>query len=76
MSLGHIIHAKECFTIMIFRHVHLSICLMNSIKTGSRPAPTEPVPDGGESEDEEEDPYVAEASGIKTRLQIRRELEL
>lgn len=24
MSLGHIIQAKKCFTIMIFRHVHLS----------------------------------------------------
>ena len=42
----------------------------------ARPAPTEPVPDGGESEDEEEDPYVAEAPIIRTRLQIRRELEL
>ena len=39
-------------------------------------APTEPVPDGEESKGEEEDPYVAEASIIKTRLQIRRELEL
>ena len=42
----------------------------------ARPASTETVPDGGESEDEEEDPYVAQASIIKTRLQIRRELEL
>ena len=41
-----------------------------------RPAPTEPVPEGGESEDEEEDPYEAEAPLIRTRLQIRRELEL
>ena len=42
----------------------------------ARPAPTEPVSDGEESEGEEEDPYVAEDSIIKTRLQIRRELEL
>ena len=42
----------------------------------ARPAPTEPVPEEGESEDEEEDPYVAEAPIIRTRLQIRRELEL
>lgn len=42
----------------------------------ARPAPTEPVPEGGESEDEEKDPYVAEAPIIRTRLQIRRELEL
>ena len=42
----------------------------------ARPAPTEPVPEGGESEDEVEDPYVAEAPIIRTRLQIRRELEL
>ena len=42
----------------------------------TRPAPTEPVPDGEESEGEEEGPYVAEASIIKTRLQFRRELEL
>ena len=42
----------------------------------ARPTPTEPVPEGGESEDEEEDPYVAEAPIIRTRLQIRRELEL
>ena len=41
-----------------------------------RPAPTQPVPEGGESEDEEKDPYVAEAPLIRTRLQIRRELEL
>ena len=41
----------------------------------ARPTPTEPVPEGGESEDEE-DPYVAEAPIIRTRLQIRRELEL
>ena len=41
-----------------------------------RPAPTEPVPEGGESEDEEKDPYEAEAPLIRTRLQIRRELEL
>ena len=41
----------------------------------ARPAPTQPVPEGGESEDEEEDPYVAEAPIIRTRLQIRRELE-
>ena len=41
----------------------------------ARPAPTEPVPEGGESEDEEKDPYVAEAPIIRTRLQIRRELE-
>ena len=41
-----------------------------------RPVPTEPVPEGGESEDEEEDPYEAEAPLIRTRLQIRRELEL
>ena len=33
----------------------------------ARPAPTEPVPDGGESEEEEEDPYVAEAPIIRTR---------
>ena len=39
-------------------------------------APTEPVPEGGESEDEEQDPYMAEAPIIRTRLQIRRELEL
>ena len=42
----------------------------------ARPTPTESVPKGGESEDEEEDPYVAEAPIIRTRLQIRRELEL
>ena len=42
----------------------------------ARPTPTESVPEGGESEDEEEDPYVAEAPIIRTRLQIRRELEL
>ena len=42
----------------------------------ARPAPTKPVSDGEESEGEEEDPYVAEDSIIKTRLQIRRELEL
>ena len=42
----------------------------------ARPAPTLPVSDGEESEGEEEDPYVAEDSIIKTRLQIRRELEL
>ena len=42
----------------------------------ARPAPTEPVSDGEENEGEEEDPYVAEASIIKTRLQIRREIEL
>ena len=42
----------------------------------ARPMPTEPVPEGGESEDEEEDPYVAEAPIIRTQLQIRRELEL
>ena len=42
----------------------------------ARPTPTEPVTEGGESEDEEEDPYVAEAPIIRTRLQIRRELEL
>jgi len=42
----------------------------------ARPAPTESVPQGGESEDEDEDPYVAEAPIIRTRLQIRRELEL
>ena len=42
----------------------------------ARPAPTEPVPDGGETEGEEEDPYVAEASIIETRLEIRRELLL
>ena len=42
----------------------------------ARPAPTEPVPEGGESEGEEEDPYVTEAPIIRTRLQIRRELEL
>ena len=42
----------------------------------ARPLSTEPVPDGGDSEGEEEDPYMAEASIIKTRLQIRRELEL
>ena len=42
----------------------------------ARPAPTEPVPEGGESEEQEEDPYVAEAPIIRTRLQIRRELEL
>ena len=42
----------------------------------ARPAPTELVPDRGESEDEEEDPYVTEAPIIRTRLQIRRELEL
>ena len=41
-----------------------------------RPAPTEPVPERGESEDEEEDPYLAEAPIIRTRFQIRRELEL
>ena len=28
----------------------------------AKPTPTEPVPDGGESEGEEEDPYVAEVS--------------
>ena len=42
----------------------------------ARPAPTEPVPKGAESEDEKEDPYVAEALIIRTWLQIRRELEL
>ena len=41
-----------------------------------RPTPTKPVPEGGESEDEEEDPCVAEAPIIRRRLQIRRELEL
>ena len=41
-----------------------------------RPAPTEPVPEGGGSEDEEKDPYEAEAPLIRTRFQIRRELEL
>ena len=41
-----------------------------------RPAPTEPVPEGGERKDEQEDPYEAEAPLIRTRLQIRRELEL
>ena len=42
-----------------------------------RPAPTEPVPEGEKDEkDEDEDPYVAEALIIRTRLQIRRELEL
>ena len=41
----------------------------------ARPAPTEPVPEGGKSE-EEEDPYMAEAPIIRTQLQIRRELEL
>ena len=42
----------------------------------ARPAPTEPVPERGESEGGDEDPYVAEAPIIRTRLQIRRELEL
>ena len=28
----------------------------------ARPAPTEPVPEGGESEEQEEDPYVAKGS--------------
>ena len=42
----------------------------------ARPAPTEAVPNGGESEDEEEDPYVAEDPIVRTRLQVRRELEL
>jgi len=42
----------------------------------ARPAPTESVPQGGESENEDEDPCVAEAPIIRTRLQIRRELEL
>ena len=42
----------------------------------ARPAPTEPVPEGGESEDEEKDPDEAEAPLIRTGLQIRRELEL
>ena len=42
----------------------------------TRPAPTEPVLKGRESEDEEEDPCIAEAPIIRTRLQIRRELEL
>ena len=41
-----------------------------------RPAPTEPDPEGGQSEGEKKDHYVAEASIIKTRLQIRRELKL
>ena len=41
----------------------------------ARPTPTESVPEGGENE-EEEDPYVAEAPIIRTRLQIRRDLEL
>ena len=27
------IHGKQCFTIMIFRHVHISTYLMNAIKT-------------------------------------------
>ena len=40
-----------------------------------RPAPTEPVPDGRGSKDEEEGPYMAEAPIVRTRLQIRRELE-
>ena len=39
----------------------------------ARPTPTESVPKGGESEDEEEDPYVAEAPIIRTRLQIDQE---
>ena len=42
----------------------------------ARPAPTEPVPEGRESEDEEEDPYMAEAPIIRTRLQIKTELKL
>ena len=42
----------------------------------ARPTPTESVPEGGENEDEEEDPCVAEAPIIRTRLQIRRDLEL
>ena len=42
----------------------------------TRPAPTELVPNGGKSEHEEEETYVAEASIIKARLQIRRKLEL
>ena len=42
----------------------------------ARPTPTAPVPEGGEGEDQEEDPYLAEAPIIRTRLQIRRELEL
>lgn len=41
-----------------------------------RPASTEPVDQAGESEDEKEDPYVAETPVIRTQLQIRRELEL
>ena len=45
----------------------------------ARPAPTEPVLEGGESEGEVEDPYGAEALIIRsrtTRLQIRRKLKL
>ena len=42
----------------------------------ARPAQTEPVPEGRESEHEEKDPYVTESPIIRTRLQIRRELEL
>ena len=40
------------------------------------PAPTALVTQGGESKDEEEDPYVAEAPIIRTRQQIGRELEM
>ena len=41
MSLGHIIHAKKCFTIMLFRH--LSTYLMNAIKTGSALPPSSKI---------------------------------
>jgi len=46
------------------------------LATLNKPAPTEPVHHGGKSKGEEEDPYVAEAFIIRTRLQIKTELEL
>jgi len=42
----------------------------------ANPVPTESVPEGGESEDEDEDLYLVEVPIIRTRLQIRMELEL
>ena len=38
-----IIHATKCFSIMIFRHVHLSTYLMNANKTGSALPPSSKI---------------------------------
>ena len=37
------IHGKKCFTIMIFRHAHISTYLMNAIKTGSALPPSSKI---------------------------------